>query len=180
MTDTYEFLKAQKDAILAKKEADENEWLKAAAEDIAHYKQERDLALAECERLRTRHWTILDDMNKSELDAYDLGCAESIAAVDKILDGKDDGSGTNNEPWYTQRKRLLSLTAECERLRADAERLDFVLANSAFIQITPSEGRTDTFQLLTQDEDENYIVLSGEGVWFPTHRAAIDAARGKP
>ena len=52
MTDTYEFLKAQKDAILAKKEADENEWLKAAAEDIAHYKQERDLALAECERLR--------------------------------------------------------------------------------------------------------------------------------
>ena len=177
--DTYEFLKAQKDAILAKKEADENEWLKAAAEDIAHYKQERDLALAECERLRTRHWTILDDMNKSELDAYDLGCAESIAAVDKILDGKDDGSGTNNEPWYTQRKRLLSLTAECERLRADAERLDFVLANSAFIQITPSEGRTDTFQLLTQDEDENYIVMSGEDVWFPTHRAAIDAARGK-
>ena len=51
MTDTYEFLKPQKDAILAKNEADENEWLKAAAEDIAHYKQERDLALAECERL---------------------------------------------------------------------------------------------------------------------------------
>ncbi len=72
------------------------------------------------------------------------------------------------------------LTAECERLRADAERLDFVLANSAFIQTTASEGRPNTYQLLTQDEDENYIVLSGEGVWFPTHRAAIDAARGKP
>ena len=115
MSDTYEFLKAQKDAILAKKEADENEWLKAAAEDIAHYKQERDLALA-----------------------------------------------------------------ECERLRADAERLDFVLDNCAFIQTTASEGRPNTYQLLTQDEDENYIELSGEGAWFPTPRAAIDAARGKP
>ncbi len=96
-------------------------------------KQERDLALAKCERLKTRHWTILDDMNKSELDAYDLGCAESIAAVDKILDGKDDGSGTNNEPWYTQRKRLLSLVAECERLRADAERYRLIRRHPTFM-----------------------------------------------
>ena len=69
MTDTYEFLKAQKDAILAKKEADENEWLKAAAEDIAHYKQERDLALAECERLKALVNTALDDLN-AEAEAF--------------------------------------------------------------------------------------------------------------
>lgn len=106
-------------------------------------KQERYLALAECERLTMRL---------------------------KLT------SGTMNE-YLLQRDIAL---AECERLRADADRLDFVLANSAFIQITPSEGRTDTFQLLTQDEDENYIALSGEGVWFPTQRAAIDAARAKP
>ena len=80
----------------------------------------------------------------------------------------------------TTQQALNAALAECERLRADAERLDFVLANSAFIQTTASEGRPNTYQLLTQDEDENYIVLSGEGVWFPTHRAAIDAARGKP
>jgi hypothetical protein len=30
MTDTYEFLKAQKDAILAKQEAERDEWLTAA------------------------------------------------------------------------------------------------------------------------------------------------------
>ncbi len=70
MTDTYEFLKAQKDAILAKKEADENEWLKAAAEDIAHYKQERDLALAECERLKALVNTALDDLN-AEAEAFE-------------------------------------------------------------------------------------------------------------
>ncbi len=78
-----------------------------------------------------------------------------------------------------KQERDLAL-AECERLRADAERLDFVLDNCAFIQTTASEGRPDTYQLLTQDEDENYIALSGEGIWFPTHRAAIDAARAKP
>ena len=40
MTDTYEFLKAQKDAILAKQVPKNDEFLKAALEDIAYYKEE--------------------------------------------------------------------------------------------------------------------------------------------
>ena len=40
MTDTYEFLKAQKDAILAKQEAERDELLTAALEDVAMYKQQ--------------------------------------------------------------------------------------------------------------------------------------------
>jgi len=139
-------------------------------------KQERDLALAECERLRTRHWTILDDMNKSELDAYDLGCAESIAAVDKILDGKDDGSGTNNEPWYTQRKRLLSLTAECERLKA--------LINKALDDI---EAEAKAFESL-ENAQANFSSSRPEARAYgiamvkasKSSKALRDAARGKP
>ena len=38
MTDTYEFLKAQKDAILAKREAEESEWIDAAWKDIQYYR----------------------------------------------------------------------------------------------------------------------------------------------
>ena len=173
MTDTYEFLKAQKDAILAKKEADENEWLKAAAEDITHYKQERDLALAECERLRTRHWTILDDMNKSELDAYDLGCAESIAAVDKILDGKDDGSGTNNEPWYTQRKRLLSLTAECERLRAALGEFVSIVGTAAGFETAMAESDDVFTEFLNKQQARVDSAVANAN-------ALLDAARAKP
>lgn len=43
---------------------------------------------------------------------------ETDKLLQQALDGKDDGIGTNNEPWHTQRKRLIELRAECERLRA--------------------------------------------------------------
>lgn len=39
MTDTYEFLKSQKDAILAKQEDDRWAWMEAATADIAHYRK---------------------------------------------------------------------------------------------------------------------------------------------
>lgn len=58
----------------------------------------------------------------------------------------------------------------------DAERLDFVLSNSAFILRTKADSGVMTYQLETQDEDENYVMLSGEDRFFPTPRAAIDAA----
>ena len=142
-------------------------------DDATKMKQERDLALAECERLRTRHWTILDDMNKSELDAYDLGCAESIAAVDKILDGKDDGSGTNNEPWYTQRKRLLSLTAECERLRAALEEFVSIVGESAEFEAAMLEPDGNFAEFLNNQQARVDSAVANAS-------ALLDAARGKP
>jgi len=38
------------------------------------------------------------------------GAAVICKAVTEILDGKDTGGGTNNEPWATVRKRLLALS----------------------------------------------------------------------
>lgn len=58
----------------------------------------------------------------------------------------------------------------------DTERLDFVLEHSAFIV---DHMRDDTFkqwQLWTQDEDENFIKLSGDNGYFNSPREAIDAA----
>lgn len=54
----------------------------------------------------------------------------------------------------------------------DAARLDFVLDNSAFI-CTIDAGM---YQLMTQDEDEDYHVVSGDGEAFKTKRGAVDAA----
>jgi hypothetical protein len=70
------------------------------------------------------------------------------------------------------------------RIAKDAVRLDFILDNLAFISETVSRNAdsdiTDsditTYQLYTQDEDENYITLSGDGKYFKSKREAIDAA----
>ena len=52
---------------------------------------------------------LFDGATRGELAAYDFAVATHCQAVLKILDGKDGGTGTNNEPWATVRKRLLSL-----------------------------------------------------------------------
>lgn len=67
---------------------------------------------------------------------------------------------------------VLAMIERIEAGAADVARLDFVLDNSAFI-CTIDQGMC---QLMTQDEDEEYHVMSGEGEAFKTKRAAIDAA----
>jgi len=54
----------------------------------------------------------------------------------------------------------------------DSARLDFTLDNLAFI-CAAGEAR---FQLMTQDEDEEYRILSAKGDYFATKRAAVDSA----
>lgn len=61
----------------------------------------------------------------------------------------------------------------------DAERLDFVLHRGAFILTVPKgrkSGDVAGYQLLEQDEDEEYHTLSGEGILYRSKREAIDAA----
>lgn len=68
------------------------------------------------------------------------------------------------------------MSLEAER---DTARLDFVLDRQAFIMTIPESktGRPPMYQLMEQDEDEDFHVISGEGEAFRTKRAAIDAAR---
>jgi hypothetical protein len=80
--------------------------------------------------------------------------------------------------------RTAQLLEECDALQLkfegaekDAVRLDYVLRKLAFIEASDTDAGGTAFQLLTQDEDENFILLSGDG-FYPTHRAAIDAAHG--
>jgi len=66
--------------------------------------------------------------------------------------------------------------AEAQNDQADKARLDFVLENDAFLMREFTTSVSFKYQLATQDEDEEYIRLSGEGISFDTPRQAIDAA----
>lgn len=58
----------------------------------------------------------------------------------------------------------------------DSARLHFMLENGAWVQWTTRDGSIRQCQVYTQDEDENYLILSGEDRFFNTPREAIDAA----
>lgn len=61
----------------------------------------------------------------------------------------------------------------------DVERLDFVLDRQAFISTIPASQAlhgSECYQLMEQDEDEDYQVISGEGIAYKSKREAIDAA----
>ncbi|WP_295537900.1 ASCH/PUA domain-containing protein [uncultured Pseudacidovorax sp.] len=54
---------------------------------------------------------VLEAATAGELAAYDEAVHGCIASVTSILDGKDDGRGSNSEPWGALRRRLLALVA---------------------------------------------------------------------
>jgi hypothetical protein len=56
-------------------------------------------------------WVCLEGMNADELAAHDYGCALSMDAVKRVLDGRDVGHGSCNEPWASVRQQLLSAVA---------------------------------------------------------------------
>ena len=60
--------------------------------------------------------------------------------------------------------------------RTDTERLDFVMREGAFIVWSVRDGTIRQCQLWAQNEDEEYVYLSGEHRFFDSERAAIDAA----
>lgn len=71
---------------------------------------------------------------------------------------------------------LLSEAAtKIESMASDSDRLDFVLAKMAWIRQKKADSGSTTYWLETQDEDENFIRLSGAG-FYNTPRAAIDQA----
>jgi hypothetical protein len=68
------------------------------------------------------------------------------------------------------------VVAERDALLAESARLDFMLANDAFTVRCNRDGSILQYQLMTQDEDENYHVLHDEHRFYNTERDAIDAA----
>ena len=76
------------------------------------------------------------------------------------------------ERELAQARRECAVSSVQPDIARDTARLDFTLDNLAFICAT-GEAR---FQLMTQDEDEEYRILSARGEYFTTKRAAVDSA----
>lgn len=102
---------------------------------------------------------------------------QSLSAADEWLAG---GCGNRSKP---ARSELTREHGQSEATNAaappsssrDSERLDFVLSAGAFVVAEMGLGRV--FQIWSQDEDENFHIMSGgEKDWFASERDAIDAA----
>jgi hypothetical protein len=72
-----------------------------------------------------------------------------------------------------QRIKAAPVPARVADVGADSARLDFVLANMAWIEERRADSGARTFILMTQDSDERFVELSD---WCSSPRAAIDNA----
>ncbi|SMG01234.1 FIG00461683: hypothetical protein [Burkholderia singularis] len=108
-------------------------------------------------------------------DAFKYGCS---------IDGEwpDSDDKTFYEAELNLLERLVGLLdypgqPEPRAEVTDTERLDWLIAQQAWIQWTVRDGSIRQCQVYDQDEDENYHILSGDDRYFNTPREAIDAAR---
>jgi hypothetical protein len=91
-------------------------------ESAATWRERAELAEAqlaaartEAERLKSAdnpEYDATDGASPAWWRGHDHTTKVFCALVNDILDGKDDGSGANREPWASTRKRLLGLRAE--------------------------------------------------------------------
>lgn len=134
--------------------------------------------------LYPKRWTgdTHDDMGGSVDDiATDALMLEAATALEaqKIRQWYNDALNEIDELLARARKaeaRADELATALEAAREDAYRLDFVLARSAWIRSKKADSGAITYWLETQDEDENYVRLSGPD-FHCSPRVAIDAAR---
>lgn len=77
---------------------------------------------------------------------------------------------------FQRYEQALPQSPEIQQLRKDAERLDFMIKNLAWAQSFERDGSIPQYRLMTQNEDEDYVFMSGEDRYFNTPRDAIDAA----
>ncbi len=75
-----------------------------------------------------------------------------------------------------EQQTVRELRDQLAEYQKDAERLEFVMSHDAFLARTQSDAGATCHQLWSQNEDEDYTTLSGEGAFYNDWRAAIDAA----
>lgn len=83
------------------------------------------------------------------------------------------------EAMRTAMRKALCRAQVSDADKVDAARLDFVLERQAFILTIPagqSINAKECYQLMEQDEDEDFHAISGENIAYGSKRDAIDAA----
>lgn len=109
-------------------------------------------------------WYCCDAIDSEGLN-YDE--AHVLVTKDGLIDYESDDNYTIR-PLYTRQLAQKPLSEEA--------RLLFVLNSSAFVVSTISDSGSRVFQLLTQNEDEDYICLHNKSSFFASEIEAVDAA----
>lgn len=115
---------------------------------------------------------------QDERDEFEA-CAKAYFQEEKMTFLKDENCyllGNYQSAWIGWKLHAALSQASNEQDAKDTERLDYVLDKCAFIVVTKTDAGGKAYQLMTQDEDENYITLSGDTKFFSDTRSAIDAA----
>ena len=98
---------------------------------------------------------------------------EELSAEVERLTNELQKAQNSDEHNFTRWQRAEEQLAAAQK---DAARLDFVVSNQAFVTTSKTDAGTLTYQLVTQDEDENFVVLSGGFEFYKSPREAIDSA----
>lgn len=94
---------------------------------------------------------------------------------DQVYREWERGLGSIDDLMKATEQAVLQ-SPEIQQMRKDAERLDFMIENMAWAQPFERDGSILQYRLMTQNEDEDYVFMSGEDRYFNTPRDAIDAA----
>ena len=120
---------------------------------------------------------VLNRLNSSDPEFDD--CADAAALIVRMateMKGPDGYATWKAAAIAERRLRVAAQSGQRAGVAEDTARLDWVLANDAFMVWTKRDGAILQCQVYTQDEDEEYHVLSGDARYFNTPREAIDAA----
>lgn len=153
------------------------------ADAIAQITRERDEALSQN----------ANSSSGAKSDTYE-GCVEQhhrdSTELRRLCAERDQARRTaeyRKAEYNAANEAIANLTHENERLTRerdqavkDSLRLDWLIEQQAWIQWTERDGSIRQCQVMTQDEDENYHVPSGEHRFFSIPREAIDAALSAP
>jgi hypothetical protein len=142
--------------------------------ELATLRQQNALLTLEVQRLREALEKVKEHA-EFESDASPLEYVEHAAVRKGQLISIEEIVAEAIHPLDTS--ALDKYVAEkVEPWKKDAERLDFVLEFNAFIEWSTTDAQIKVCQLVTQDEDENYVRLHAHTRFFADTRQAIDAA----
>lgn len=112
------------------------------------------------------------------LHTYCSQCGHDLGPGDEGVSQCRDHTSAEDKMHILRRAQHLSADPvdKLAALYLADERLEFVLDHRAFIHSPKLDAPITRYQLLNQDEDEEFHVLSGDNKSYATKREAIDAA----
>lgn len=175
----YEALRLIKSKIEAQPAAPDNVARPDLIENLTYHAHERDdMTIDELlQTLSKDGYRKVRQRTHRQLELQLLSLLSSQPAAPVQCHGMETLCSTcNNDRAKCVYAAPVEAATPAQAMTEDMGRLDFMVGKTAWIQWRLFDDTFKRCQLMTQDEDENFICLSGEDKYFGTPREAIDAA----